>query len=67
MINILIIGDPHFKVENIKDVELFIDKIEKRKFLNKTYKTMPQCPTYDYCTDNHIHNELCNIYTNFNL
>ena len=29
MINILIIGDPHFKVENIKDVELFIDKIEK--------------------------------------
>ena len=29
MINILIIGDPHFKVENIKEVELFIDKIEK--------------------------------------
>ena len=29
MINILIIGDPHFKVENIKEVELFIEKIEK--------------------------------------
>ena len=28
MINILIIGDPHFKVENIKEVDIFIEKIE---------------------------------------
>ena len=29
MINIICIGDPHFKTDNIKEVELFIERIEK--------------------------------------
>jgi len=70
-LNVSIANYKDVNLRGIKDKEVItdkiIDKIEKRKFLNKTYKTMPQCPTYDYCTDNHMHNELCNIYTNFNL
>ena len=29
MVKILAIGDPHFQVSNILEVDLFIDKIEK--------------------------------------
>ena len=27
MVNILVIGDPHFKTDNVIEVELFIEKI----------------------------------------
>ena len=42
-----------------------IDHLAKRSFINKDITIV--CPTLSYCKDNYNENELCNIYTNFNL
>ena len=42
-----------------------INHLSHRSFINQHNKTL--CPEYEYCVDNYMDNELCNIYTNFML